>query len=90
MKDGSGVIPDAINMQALLAFGLLHSENTSDASAKVFYKMLNRDNQPGIACDDKDFSYTFVHLAQLCTRQIFQFSVKYGGLKPLYTEEELC
>ena len=51
--------------------------------------MLNPNGQAGIAWDDKDFSGTFEHLANLSTVKIFEFYEKYGGGKNPYSEGEM-
>ena len=62
-----------MNRDAFLLMGLLHSKGDLKTKTKVFYDVLQDNDQPFIAANDKDFGGSYSLLIDLSTKLVYQF-----------------
>ena len=92
-KNGEGeIVEDAVDIEALMYFGLLHCVREKQAAGQVFYQLLQQGGttcHTWISADDKDSTAAFDRLVYFCTKMIMDAYGKFGGGVNKYTKEEL-
>lgn len=86
------VVPDAIDIESLMYFGLLHCVKENQAAGQVFYQLLQQggaQTHGWISADDKDNSAAFERLVYFATKMIMDAYGKFGGGVNKYTKEEM-